>query len=161
MNFSRANAGHIVIAPTSLDIKSLIYRMCKEQDKLAGRPRCLMDIERLPDRISGDAVLLEQTIGIVLANALRYSPEESRVIVSATRTEKDVTISIEDRGIGIMAKDLPFITQPFFRGANAKHLAGTGIGLSLASHIAVLHSGHLLIESREGAGTTVRIKLPR
>jgi signal transduction histidine kinase len=161
MNYTRANAGGIVIGPTVFDIKAVLQRISKEQERLAGVRRCELHITALPDQISGDAVLIEQALSIVLANAMRYSAEDSRVVVTGSVCEKAISIAIKDEGIGISASDLPFVSQPFFRGANAKHIPGTGLGLSLARHIVSLHAGELSIESEEGIGTTVRIKLPR
>lgn len=161
MNFTRANAGGIVLHRTLFDIKAVLYRISREHEQLSGFRRCKLDIDVLPDRLSGDAVLIEQALGIVLANALRYSPEDRHVAVTGTLCETAIAITIMDEGIGIPARDLPFISQPFFRAANAKHVPGTGLGLSLARHIISLHSGKLLIESEEGRGTIVRIKLPR
>ena len=160
MNYTRANAGGIIAIRESFDIKSMLLRLCREHERLAGARRCELEVDSLPDTISGDPVLLEQAFGIVLANALRYSRAKSRVIITGSIWENQIIVAIADKGIGIPATDLPFISQPFFRGVNAKHLPGTGLGLSLARHIVSLHSGQLLIESEEGAGTIVRIKLP-
>jgi signal transduction histidine kinase len=160
MNYTRANAGGIVLDRTIFDIKIVLRRICKEHERLSGGRRCELDIAVLPDQISGDAVLIEQALGIVLANALQYSSEGSPVLVTGHLCERQITITIKDKGVGISSRDLPFVSQPFFRGANTRSLPGTGLGLSLAHHIVALHEGQLLIESEEGQGTTVRIKLP-
>ena len=160
MNYTRANAGGIVMDRTIFDIKPVLQRIVREHERLSGLRRCELDIAALPDRISGDAVLIEQALGVVLANALRYSAENSRVIVTGHSCERSITITIRDSGIGISSHDLPFVSQPFFRGTNTRRLPGTGLGLSLARHIVSLHNGGLQIESEEGAGTTVRIELP-
>jgi len=160
MNYTRANAGGIVLHRTNFDIKIVLRRISKEHERLSGGRRCELDIAVLPDKISGDAVLLEQALGIVLANALRYSSEGSPILVTGRLCDRAITITIRDAGVGISSRDLPFVGQPFFRGANTRNLPGTGLGLSLARHIVSLHEGRLLIESEEGEGTTVRIKLP-
>lgn len=160
MTFTRANTGGIVVHRALFDIKAVLYRICRDHERLSGIRRCEFDLAKLPDRVRGDAVLLEQALGIVIANALRYSAEESRVVVTGASCETGIAITINDEGMGIPASDLPFVGQPFFRAANARHLTGTGLGLSLARHIVSLHSGQLQIESEEGVGTTVRIALP-
>jgi signal transduction histidine kinase len=161
MNYTRANAGGIVLNRTTVDIKAVLQRFCKEHERLSGRRRCELDIAALPDQIPGDRVLIEQALGIVLANALRYSPEETRVVVTGQIHPSWLTITIADTGIGIPSRDAPFVGQPFFRATNTRNFPGTGLGLSLANHIITLHEGELQIDSEEGEGTIVRIKLPR
>jgi signal transduction histidine kinase len=71
-----------------------------------------------------------------------------------------VIIEVADQGLGVPEADLPYLTQPFFRARNVKHVPGTGLGLSLVSHILKLHGGSVQINSREGSGTTLRLILP-
>jgi two-component system sensor histidine kinase SenX3 len=158
MNYTRANAGGIVLDRTTIDIKAVLQHIGREHERLYGEKRCEFHIAALPDEIGGDVVLIEQALGIVLANAMRYST--GRVVIIGDRCGAAISIVIKDAGIGISSDDLPFVSQPFFRGANTKHLPGTGLGLSLARHIVSLHDGELQIESEEGKGTTVRIMLP-
>jgi signal transduction histidine kinase len=136
----------------------VLQHVGREQERLSGEKRCEFHIEALPNEIGGDVVLIEQALGIVIANAMRYSTE--KVVVEGRLCGASISIVIKDAGIGISPDDLPFVSQPFFRGANARHLPGTGLGLSLARHILSLHGGELRIESEERKGTTVRVRLP-
>ena len=124
----------------------------KEQERLSGLHRCDMQISALPDHISGDPALIEQALGIVIGNALRYSPEHNHVTVIGVASDKSVTITIEDLGIGIPERDLPFVGQPFFRAANTGHITGTGLGPYLARHIVSLHGGRLSIDRHRRQG---------
>jgi two-component system, OmpR family, sensor histidine kinase SenX3 len=110
--------------------------------------------------VIGDAILLEQALVIVLSNAMKYSPPERPIEITARRRAGMIRIVVKDQGIGILERDLPFIMQPFFRGQNAKKLPGTGLGLSLAWYILKLHGGDLEIESQEGRGTKVTLIVP-
>jgi two-component system sensor histidine kinase SenX3 len=110
--------------------------------------------------VIGDAILLEQALVIVLSNAMKYSPPERLIEITARRRAGMIRIVVKDQGIGILERDLPFIMQPFFRGQNAKKLPGTGLGLSLAWYILKLHGGDLEIESHEGRGTKVTMIVP-
>jgi signal transduction histidine kinase len=110
--------------------------------------------------VIGDAILLEQALVIVLSNAMKYSPPERPIEITARRRAGMIRIVVKDQGIGILERDLPFIMQPFFRGQNAKKLPGTGLGLSLAWYILKLYVGDLEIESQEGRGTKVTLIVP-
>ncbi len=69
-------------------------------------------------------------------------------------------LTIEDRGIGIPAADLPHVFEPFHRASNVRQINGTGIGLAGVKQIVEMHGGTLSITSREGHGTVVTVRLP-
>jgi signal transduction histidine kinase len=69
-------------------------------------------------------------------------------------------LSVQDRGIGVPADEQARVFEPFHRAANAAHVAGTGIGLTSVRRIAEAHGGAVSLESREGIGTTVTLRLP-
>jgi two-component system sensor histidine kinase SenX3 len=119
-----------------------------------------IDLKDIPDVFVGDPVLLEQAFVIVLSNAMKYSPTHQPISVTSRKHNGKTCIKVRDEGIGVPEGDLPYLMQPFFRGRNARNVAGTGLGLSLAWHLLSLHGGSLHIESKEGSGTTVTIILP-
>lgn len=161
MSYTRLNASGIAIEPSQFGLEALIRRVCRDQSNHEpGRP-LNVDLQGLPPAIEGDPVLLEQALVIVLSNAMKYSPPDRPINIRARATDEAITITVEDRGIGVSESDLPFLMQPFFRGQNAKSIPGTGLGLSLAWHILRLHGGSLRIEGREEGGAIVTITLPR
>jgi two-component system, OmpR family, sensor histidine kinase SenX3 len=157
---TRATAGAMNPDLDDFDLNVMIRRVCDHQQE--DHPLHPIDIKvgERHCRFHGDRLLLEQAITIVIANAVKYSPVDSLIRVVGQVEDGTVSIAIRDQGIGVLADDLPYLTQPFFRGNNARHMPGTGMGLSLAQHIVDLHGGALKVESREGRGTTVTITLP-
>jgi two-component system phosphate regulon sensor histidine kinase PhoR len=105
---------------------------------------------------------LQEVIYNLLDNAVKFSPPEGRIRVSATRNENLISLSVSDCGTGIPTRDLPRIFERFYRVDKARHreLGGTGLGLSIVKHIAQLHGGSVEAESELGRGTTVRVHLP-
>jgi two-component system sensor histidine kinase SenX3 len=160
LSYTRASAGGIVLNPGEFNLADLIRRVCREQGGQEPNRPFHLDIEDLPPVIIGDPVLLEQAVVIVISNAMKYSQHDQAINITARDEDGMIRISIQDQGIGIPERDLPFILQPFFRGQNAKKLPGTGLGLSLAWYILKLHGGDLTIESRERHGTTVTMLVP-
>ena len=81
----------------------------------------------------------------------------------AEGTRDSVTITIEDRGPGISAADLPHIFEPFFRGraATDAQIQGSGLGLALVKHIVEAHGGAIEVDSAPAQGSTFRLLLPR
>ena len=79
-----------------------------------------------------------------------------RAVPSATWAE----LRVRDTGIGIPAAELEAVFEPFTRGSNVESVIGTGVGLAAARHTVEQHGGTIGIESMEGAGTTVTVRLP-
>jgi two-component system phosphate regulon sensor histidine kinase PhoR len=95
-------------------------------------------------------------------NALKYTPPGGRVVVGARHAGDRIEIFVSDTGSGIPEKDLPRLTERFYRvdKARSRELGGTGLGLAIVKHIAQAHNGELMIESALNQGTTVRVFLP-
>jgi len=158
--YTRASAGGMLLNPSEFNPEALVRRACREQINHEPDRPLTVDIQGLPDIIVGDPVLLEQAFVIVLSNAMKYSPPGRPIVVTARPAPQGIAIQVKDEGIGISDLDLPFLTQPFFRGRNTKNYPGTGLGLSLAWHILRLHGGNLEIVSEEGRGTTITLTIP-
>ncbi|MXQ11788.1 sensor histidine kinase [Microvirga makkahensis] len=160
LSYTRSSAGGVLLNPTEFNPEALIRRACREQISHEPSRPLAIDVQGLPSTIVGDPILLEQALVIVLSNAMKYSPPDRPIAVTARAAPNVISIQIEDQGIGIPDLDLPFLMLPFFRGRNTKDYPGTGLGLSLAWHILRLHGGSLGIASTEGYGTTVTLSIP-
>jgi len=112
--------------------------------------------------VRGDSLSLQRALGNVLENALAYTPRGGTVTVRVTHAGTHVDIAVEDSGIGIAEKDIPRITDPFFRGEKARgaNANGAGLGLTIVKSTMDDHGGSLRTTSREGVGTTVTLRFP-
>lgn len=113
----------------------------------------------------GDVRRLERVMSNLLMNAINYSPQGGPIVVTLMREDHAdpswAVITVQDEGMGIPAKDLPFIFEAFKRGSNvAERISGTGLGLASARQIVEQHSGTITVNSIEGKGTTFTIRLP-
>ncbi len=106
--------------------------------------------------------LLEQAVMNLIDNAVKYSPEGSRVRVEARRHEEEVVIAVRDEGCGIAAEHLPRIFERFYvvDKSRSRKLGGTGLGLAIVKHIAQVHGGRVDVESTPAQGSTFTIHLP-
>ncbi|MGK3969270.1 sensor histidine kinase [Sorangium sp. So ce118] len=105
---------------------------------------------------------MEQVLNNLLSNALKYSPAGGRVDVVVRAGGEGVEIAIRDQGVGIEPADLAHLFEPFRRlKSTSGSIPGTGLGLAVAKRIVEAHGGRLLVESRPGAGSVFRMKLPR
>ncbi|SDX29530.1 two-component system, OmpR family, sensor histidine kinase VicK [Marininema mesophilum] len=118
--------------------------------------------DHLP-KIYGDRDQLDQVLDNLISNAVKYTPEERSITVSARRrSDGFVVVAVSDRGIGIPQKDLALIFERFYRvdKARSRNMGGTGLGLAIAREIIEAHGGSIDIDSRYGWGTTVHFTLP-
>jgi two-component system phosphate regulon sensor histidine kinase PhoR len=115
--------------------------------------------------VSGDFDRLQQLFINLIDNAVKYTPPGGKVTLKASKPQTArglVQISVSDTGCGIPEKDLPRLTERFYRvdKARSRELGGTGLGLAIVKHIVQAHRGKLEIESIAQKGTTVRVQLP-
>ena len=107
---------------------------------------------------------LRQVISNLLANAIKFSPEESTVTLSAHEESGMLVVEVLDEGLGIPAKDQPHIFDDFYRAGNAEEISGAGLGLSIAKKIVTAHEGQIEVQSpyESGkSGTKVTIRIPQ
>jgi signal transduction histidine kinase len=112
-----------------------------------------------------DADRLTRVLENLVANAVKYSPAGSTVVVRVDREETPdgplAVLSVADQGVGIPAADRPHIFERFRRGGNvAGRFVGSGLGLWGSQRIVAQHGGTIAIDSTEGKGTTVTVRLP-
>lgn len=113
--------------------------------------------------VLADRGKLEQVLINLLDNAVKYTPENGTVTVSAKAEEELVEIAVTDTGIGIPPKDLPRIFERFYRvdAARSRDEGGTGLGLSIVKHIVQLHGGNVAVASTPGKGSTFSFTLKK
>jgi len=113
--------------------------------------------------VPGDARVLVDAVGNLIANAVAYSPAGSSVGVGVKDAGTAVEISVTDRGAGIAPADQERIFERFYRAdqARSRRTGGTGLGLSIVKHAVQRHGGEVRLWSKPGQGATFTIRLPR
>jgi two-component system phosphate regulon sensor histidine kinase PhoR len=118
-----------------------------------------------PDSITApiNAALLEQAMGNLVDNAIKYSAEETAITVSAGMQGDAVAIAVADQGLGMEKKHLDRIFERFYRvdPARSRAQGGTGLGLAIVKHIALAHRGSVTVASTPGQGSTFTLRIPR
>jgi len=107
--------------------------------------------------------LLEQAITNLIVNSIKYSEENTTIILRGGACDDAVTITVKYHGIGIAEEHIPRLFERFYRSdkARSRKLGGTGLGLAIVKHIVSAHQGKVKVKSRLGEGTTFTIKLPQ
>jgi signal transduction histidine kinase len=168
LDVARLQAGQeltLEVQPTNLG--ELARQVTDVQTKVQEQVRIRFEAQG-PDPVGDwDPDRIERVISNLLYNAVKYNRQGAEVVVSvrqqldAERNESWAVLEVRDQGMGIPAADLPNIFDRFFRGSNvAGKIGGTGIGLAGVKHIVQQHAGTIHVESTEGVGTVVTVRLP-
>jgi len=113
--------------------------------------------------VLGDEDLLVTALRNLLENAVAYSPEKTRVVITTRKTpEGNAELSVADQGIGIPERDLERIFERFYRvdPARSRATGGTGLGLAIVKHVMAAHNGKVTVRSVEGDGSTFTLYIP-
>jgi len=155
-----AEEGKIALKKAPVDLAALVREACERAQEAAPDRLFDLDLAGLPRLVDCDANLIDQVLGNLVSNAVKYSGTDHPVIVAGRLEGGEAVITVTDFGVGIAAEDQPLIFERFFRGRNAADIAGTGIGLTLARYIVDLHGGTIAVDSALGAGATFTVRLP-
>ncbi|WP_426007484.1 sensor histidine kinase [Paenarthrobacter sp. NyZ202] len=112
--------------------------------------------------VFGDRDLLVTALRNLIDNAIRYSPDNTRVGVGVRSKEGVVAISVTDQGEGLTPEDQERVFERFYRvdAARSRHTGGTGLGLSIVKHVVSNHGGEVTVWSQPGQGSTFTLRLP-
>lgn len=123
----------------------------------------ILEGEQVLPTVRADRERVLQVIMNILSNAIKYTPDGGRIVMSAGFDPDRVWLEVTDNGIGIPPEDRERIFERFYRvdKARSRESGGTGLGLSIAKEIIRQHEGKLLLVDRPGPGTTLRMELKR
>jgi PAS domain S-box-containing protein len=162
LDLSRMETGRIAINKSKVNIGKLIHRMVNNNKPLLESKGLILSLE-IPSEeiiIEVDEERLLQALDSIIDNSIKFTEKGGRIKVILNNLYREVEIVISDTGMGIPAKDLPYLFQKFFRvNRPDSDIPGAGMGLVFVKQIVDLHQGLINIQSEPNKGTTVLIKL--
>ncbi len=162
LELARIQAGRVDYKPSTNDLDAMCQEIIEEFDSQAAyRGRMVYTCPVAPLIATFDRRLMRQIISNLISNALKYSPAEKPVHIGLFDEVTQWVLTVQDEGIGIPAKDLRHLFEPFHRASNVGTISGTGLGLSITKQAVDLHRGTIVPESVEGMGTTFVVTLPK
>lgn len=156
----RVDEGHLTLNRARHDLNDILRNATRTQSELTPRRSLHLTLEEAPLNCWCDAILIEEVTANLLANAIKYSPDETAIDIRSGRESGFVHCSIRDRGIGIPAREQSRIFTRFYRGTNVTSHVGVGLGLNLSRSIIELHGGHIHFDSQPGQGSIFTFCLP-
>lgn len=158
--FTKAEAAKLQFEPKLLDLVSFCQELvAKIQISHSQQPINFVTQGKCAS-VWMDEKLLEHILNNLLDNAIKYSPNCSRVDIKLACSEHQIIFQIQDTGLGIPVVDQQRLFEPFYRGSNIHHIPGTGLGLSIVKTLVDLQGGQITVESKVDVGTTVTVILP-
>jgi signal transduction histidine kinase len=159
---SRLDAGRLTLEHARFDLGELLAESGRSLSRLADERGVKLNITTTPLSAMGDITRVRQVLLIFVDNALRYTPVNGEIRVSAHEDKRLVRLTVSDTGPGIAPEHLPFVFDRFYRAdpARSDRNGGSGLGLAIAKALVEAQHGQVGVESKTGQGTTFWFTLP-
>ncbi len=162
LDVSRIETGRLEIRREPIPWTTFVSDVVHRHHTAVSERRFQLNLPVGHKRVLGDRDRLEQVLGNLMENAVKYSPDGSEILVTVEDRGDQLVTSVADRGIGIPTDELGQVFERFHRGrqVSSTNYGGLGLGLYITKQIVERHSGSIWVESREGQGTTFSFSLP-
>ena len=159
-----AEAGQLPLTKRPIDLGALLQSILTSFEAQATTQQVALQAELAANSppVDLDPDRIQQTVGILISNALRYTPPQGSISVATKTDRASVTIEVADTGGGIAPEDLPHVFDRFYRAdkSRARESGGSGLGLAIAKSLVEAHGGSITVHSEAGRGTQFDVRLP-
>jgi heavy metal sensor kinase len=163
LTLARADSAPANLVCEPVDLVSIAREICTVMEPIAAQHELHLTLvtSTQASPVLGDSALLKRLLRILLDNAIKYSTPNGTITLRLGKLAQQVTVEVEDNGIGISSTDLPFIFDRFYRADPSRGLVeGNGLGLSIAKWIAETHGAQLTVQSEPRRGTAFNVAFP-
>jgi PAS domain S-box-containing protein len=162
LDVSRIETGRLEIRHEPIRWVQFVRELMHRHHTAVSERRFHLNVPDSETVVMGDRDRLEQVLGNLLENAVKYSPEGSEIFINVEDRGDQVITSVCDRGIGIPSDELSQVFERFHRGrqVSSTNYGGLGLGLYITRQIVDRHGGTIWVESKEGSGTTFYFSMP-
>jgi signal transduction histidine kinase len=163
LNLTRVESEGVKLHLQSKDVNALLDEVIRKFEYMAQKKNISIIREFEPlFSVKMDVDLMRQVFANLVENAIKYSKENSKILVTTEETDGRISIQVADQGIGIRRDEINNIFLKFYRSHDAKSspIKGSGLGLYLAKYFVELHKGEIAVESVHDQGSTFTVNLP-
>lgn len=163
LDLGRVESQEVKLQLQSRDINSLLEEVIAKYEYFA-KSKNIEVVKEFEPLFSTkiDVALMKQVFSNLIENAIKYSQEGSKILVSTEEVDGKIQVQVADQGIGIEPGELNNVFMKFYRSQNVKNspIKGSGLGLFLAKYFVDLHKGQISVESVPEQGSTFTVDLP-
>jgi two-component system sensor histidine kinase SenX3 len=163
IQLSRLQAADALTKPSLVNVDEVVA-LAVDENRVAADARAIQLItgKRSGHEVYGDEALLVVALHNLVANAIQYSPDSSRIGIGVNETDGLIEIAVTDQGVGIAEDERERVFERFYRSdpARSRNTGGSGLGLAIVKHVAQNHGGDVRVWSQPGRGSTFTIRLP-
>jgi signal transduction histidine kinase len=164
LSVSQIEAGAFELTRDDVHLDALLGQVQADHEPQAREKRITLEFD-LPPKLpvlQADRDKIALALHNLVGNALKYTPDGGRVLVTASVENGQLQVAVSDTGMGIGAEEREKVFEKFYRSANplAAKAVGSGLGLPIARDVARLHGGDITLESELGKGSTFTLTLP-
>jgi signal transduction histidine kinase len=160
---TQIEAGELAFDSGPVNLEEIVHECIETSSPAAeaGDIQLVTSTDSVP-LVRGHRVRLVQVLDNLISNALKFTPSGGRVDVRLSAEDGSAVIEVQDTGLGISDNEQQQLFERFFRSSQAmkNQIPGSGLGLTISKAIVERHGGQIELESSEGVGTTVRVRLP-
>ena len=163
LDLSKIQTGGLAFAEEPVDVDALVAEVVESLQQSSARHQIYIE-GSTQGEIIGDRERLGQVLTNLLTNAIKYSPNAEKIIVHLVHIQNELTVGVQDFGIGIPLAHREKVFERFYRVRNSQDrtfFPGLGMGLYIAHQIIERHGGKIWVESAEGQGSTFSFSLPK
>jgi len=163
LDLSKVEAGQMDLRLQAVPIDEVVEQVLSTIEPLAGQKRIRMRADvATAGEVLADAGKLKQMLLNLTSNAIKFTPDDGEVTITAARDASSVEISVADTGIGISQADQAHVFEEFHQvdPGPGRRQQGTGLGLALTRRFAILHGGEVRVRSEPGKGSVFTLHLP-
>jgi signal transduction histidine kinase len=162
LDLAKIEAGSMELELSQVAIPEVLQDAVSLHSERAARRGVELALRTEPEQITitADKRRVRQVVFNLVSNAVKFTPRDGRIDISARLDDGQVEIAVADTGPGIAPEELETIFEEFQQAADGKRAEGTGLGLPLSRKLVELHGGRLWVESEPGKGSTFRFTLP-
>lgn len=154
----KINAGNISVNLKSVDLRVVCDEIISHFNIIYGKSIIKIELTGKPFNIEIDTKLFENSISNFISNAIKYSPDDTDVILKLNYNQEELLLSICDKGIGVPVDELDHLFEPFYRASNVNDVPGTGLGTSIAKEYLELIGADISVKSEIGVGTDIIVR---
>jgi two-component system, OmpR family, sensor histidine kinase BaeS len=162
-SLAKVESNNLILNKTEISLRELAEKVLGSYEREFTDKNLSVEVSGNCSDIPADRDRISQVLINLISNAVKYTPEGGKIVITLSDTEDSAVFHIQDNGIGIPEEEIPLIFERFYRADKSRNrnTGGSGIGLAIARSIITAHGGTIGVDSRLNKGSNFMVMLPK